>query len=381
MRRLAYLDALRGYAILGVIAVHASQFFPNLNWTIQQLVDEGARGVQLFFVASALALMFSWHNRHDGAAAFYVRRVFRIAPMFWLAIAFFLLVDGTGPRVWAPHGIGWFQIASSVALVHGLHPETLDAIVPGSWSIADEMIFYAIFPLLALTVTTWRAAAIALVISLVCASRFFDFSVPILLTVMPDQTPDLLKGYSYLWFPNQLPAFLTGILVFQLIKQQKEPIGRNAAWAGLIIAPTLMVVLPFTFVSFRSFPAYLYMLLNIQFQMVYALLFGLFTFCLAQRSGRLLVNPLICYIGKVSYSAYFLHFAVISICTRVGVDLSGLAHQDIYFIFVFLAIAVVSIAGSALTHRFIETPMIGLGAAVARSVSNDKRAIQPACAV
>jgi peptidoglycan/LPS O-acetylase OafA/YrhL len=36
MRRLAYVDALRGYAILGVIAVHASQYLPNLNWTVEQ---------------------------------------------------------------------------------------------------------------------------------------------------------------------------------------------------------------------------------------------------------------------------------------------------------------------------------------------------------
>jgi peptidoglycan/LPS O-acetylase OafA/YrhL len=36
MRRLAYIDALRGYAILGVIAVHASQYFPNLNLAVVQ---------------------------------------------------------------------------------------------------------------------------------------------------------------------------------------------------------------------------------------------------------------------------------------------------------------------------------------------------------
>jgi exopolysaccharide production protein ExoZ len=372
MRRLAYIDALRGYAILGVIAVHASQYFPNLNWTVQQLVEEGARGVQLFFVASALSLMFSWHDRNDGAAAFYIRRVFRIAPMFWLAIAFFLFVAGNGPRLWAPHGIGWAQIASSVALVHGFHPETLDAIVPGSWSIADEMIFYAIFPVLALTVRSRRVAAIALVISLVFAARFFDFSTPILLAVMPEQDPALLKGFSYLWFPNQLPSFLTGILLFHLLQEQKQPLERGAVRTGLIASVALMVVLPFTFISFRSFPAYLYMLLSIQLQMVYALVFGLFTFCLAQRPNLVLVNPVIRFIGKVSYSAYFWHFAVIAVSVRVGVDLSGLAHQDIYFIFVFMAIATLSIAGGAVTYRCIEVPMIKIGATLLRAMSNAK---------
>jgi peptidoglycan/LPS O-acetylase OafA/YrhL len=376
MRRLAYIDALRGYAILGVIAVHASQYFPNLNWTVEQLIEQGARGVQLFFVASALSLMFSWHDRNDGAAAFYIRRVFRIAPMFWLAIAFFLLAAGGGPGAWAPHGIGWAQIASSVALVHGFHPETLDAIVPGSWSIADEMIFYAMFPVLALTVRTWRVAAIALVISLVFASRLFDFSVPILLAAMPERDPALLKAFSYLWFPNQLPSFMTGILVFQLLREQKQPLGPETARTGLIVSVAVMLALPFTFVSFRSFPAYLYMLLNIQLQMVYGLVFGLFTFCLAQRPNIVLVNPVIRYIGKVSYSAYFLHFAVITVTQRVGVDLSGLAHQDLYFVFVFMAIATLSIAGGAVTYRYIEVPMVNVGAALLRAMSNAKKPLE-----
>jgi peptidoglycan/LPS O-acetylase OafA/YrhL len=87
--RLAYLDALRGYAILMVIAVHATQYAQSLPQPVLAVTAQGARGVQLFFVISALALMISWHKRNDGAVPFYLRRFFRIAPMFWLGIAFF----------------------------------------------------------------------------------------------------------------------------------------------------------------------------------------------------------------------------------------------------------------------------------------------------
>jgi hypothetical protein len=58
-KHLAYIDALRGYAILGVIGVHASQSGAELAWPLQLLADQGARGVQLFFVVSALTLMLS----------------------------------------------------------------------------------------------------------------------------------------------------------------------------------------------------------------------------------------------------------------------------------------------------------------------------------
>ena len=51
--RYAYIDAIRGYAILLVIAVHSSQYFSDLPDAVRTLADQGARGVQLFFVASA----------------------------------------------------------------------------------------------------------------------------------------------------------------------------------------------------------------------------------------------------------------------------------------------------------------------------------------
>ena len=96
---------MRGYAILMVMAVHASQVAVEWGGVGRTLVDQGAKGVQLFFVASALTLVMSWNSRNDGALKFYARRLFRVAPMFWLGIAFFVSLDGLGPRYFAPNGI------------------------------------------------------------------------------------------------------------------------------------------------------------------------------------------------------------------------------------------------------------------------------------
>lgn len=104
-----FIDALRGYAILLVMAVHSSQISTAWIGTGKQIVDQGARGVQLFFVASALTLIMSWQTRRDGVLAFYARRFFRIAPMFWLGIVFFVWLDGFGPRYFAPNGISGFD--------------------------------------------------------------------------------------------------------------------------------------------------------------------------------------------------------------------------------------------------------------------------------
>src|SRR5579864_4198724 len=100
--RYGYIDAVRGYAILLVMAVHTSQVFSNLPAPIAMVLAQGARGVQLFFVASALTLCMSWTARDESIGSFYARRFFRIAPMFWLAIVFFVWLGGTGPRLFAP---------------------------------------------------------------------------------------------------------------------------------------------------------------------------------------------------------------------------------------------------------------------------------------
>lgn len=231
--RFDYIDALRGYAILGVIAVHTSQLFANLQWPLRLIADQGARGVQLFFVVSALTLTFSWNNRSDGALPFWVRRAFRIVPMFWLALTYYVVLVGflDVHLRWGPREIAWRDILASAALVHGLHPATIDSIIPGGWSIADEAGFYAIFPLLMSVIRSWRAAAIGLFLS---AAALFAVS-PFLPIV--ENLGELL--------PFQLPAFLVGILLFYLMRDFSGRISRNLIRIGLGCALVAALLLPF----------------------------------------------------------------------------------------------------------------------------------------
>jgi peptidoglycan/LPS O-acetylase OafA/YrhL len=203
-RRFAYIDALRGYAILMVIAVHASLFY-NLPPTQLALAALGARGVQLFFVASAMTLFMSWHSRNDGAKAFYIRRFFRIAPMYYLCLPIFLYFDGFGPTIYAPDGLSIRHILMALTFTHGFMPDTLNSVVPGSWSIADEMIFYAIFPLLIAIRVRWlMAAALTLLATVVCVK--IQQTVQPTVWAMPDTPWRVTWGTYYdLWFVNQLP--------------------------------------------------------------------------------------------------------------------------------------------------------------------------------
>lgn len=87
--KLTFLEALRGYAILGVVLTHSTQKLTNLPQWLDNIGIQGARGVQLFFIVSAFTLFYSLSRKHPTHSIdvkdFFIRRFFRIAPAFYFA--------------------------------------------------------------------------------------------------------------------------------------------------------------------------------------------------------------------------------------------------------------------------------------------------------
>ena len=87
LSKFEYIDLLRGLAILGVIAVHSQEQIPTLFQLTSSIFNYGQLGVQLFFVASALTLCLSMTERKEATPVnFYIRRFFRIAPLYYFGI-------------------------------------------------------------------------------------------------------------------------------------------------------------------------------------------------------------------------------------------------------------------------------------------------------
>ena len=121
-RRNQSLDLLRGIAILLVVLVHCQEestgVVPGLSWFAKEY---GGLGVQLFFIVSGYTMMLTYGDRLDLAAArsFYLRRFFRIAPLFWIAIVFYLLVTrGRGITNFAPDGVGASDVLLTFFFLH-----------------------------------------------------------------------------------------------------------------------------------------------------------------------------------------------------------------------------------------------------------------------
>jgi peptidoglycan/LPS O-acetylase OafA/YrhL len=356
-----YIDALRGYAILMVIAVHTSQSFPDIPNSLAKVLNQGARGVQLFFVTSALTLSMSWVARNESAADFYTRRIFRIAPMFWMAIVFFLWLNGTGPSMYAPTGIGLRQIAMTALLVHGFWPDAITSVVPGGWSVADEVIFYALFPAIVppLLKATWRSLIIVAVATVVLGaqvSRLLDgFSY-----LLPPSAEGVAGIYFSLWFPRQLPCFVFGIILFRF-SVELPSIPASLAKIACVLAIALALLIPFL--------EGIKYVLPLGLATTYAIAFSLFAFSLMYWRHSPLINFPIVWIGKISYSAYFVHFAVfhfLPVFHLTGRPIADLASM-------YLVVVVITAGISSLTYLMIEKPMIGLGSSLVASRRSQSR--------
>ena len=357
LSRYAYIDALRGYAILGVIAVHTAQNVPALRWPLRDLAASGRYGVQLFFVVSALTLMMSWQARSGNIYSFYIRRLFRIAPMFWLAIPFYCLIDGLGPQALAPDGISSLEILLTVTFLHGWYPESINSVVPGGWSIAVEMTFYAVFPALVALLRLWPRAGAAFLLSFFLSMLMNKLAMQTIFLLAPNESELLASAFKSWWFFNQLPVFLVGINVFCALQKRKP--------SSAILQITLLL----TIVAILLLPYLKVLPGNIE----YALCFGVLTYCLGSGAGGLLVNSVICHIGKISYSCYLWHFAVLKLLKKApewisweyGDELETSFSSDSLYVIMFLAVTSVTAVLSAITHRVIEQPMIAFGNRVA----------------
>ena len=221
IRKYDYIDALRGYAILAVLLVHSTQQVAPINLAFQRLASHGGRGVQLFYIASALTLCLSWQFRASLEAFpvrnFFIRRFFRIAPMFYVAMAFYLCLYGFSPRYWAPNGLEWWYLPLTALFLNGYHPETLTSVVPGGWSVAVEMNFYLLLPFLLLRLKTMKSLLAFLLLSLLLNVMAESASLRWLLPLYPPDQQHLVYEFSYLNFLGQLPVFASGLLACHVL--------------------------------------------------------------------------------------------------------------------------------------------------------------------
>jgi peptidoglycan/LPS O-acetylase OafA/YrhL len=379
----AYIDCVRGYAVLLVITCHLSYEYRDLPYPVHRLATMGWHGVQLFFLASSLTLLISWHHaaNKDGPRllSFFVRRFFRIAPAYYAAAwLYYVMVPPVG-------GFDAMQLLASFCFVNAWSPRFMSTVadgwnvVPGGWSIGVEVTFYALFPFFAALVTSLRRA---LAICALCLAAGFianRIAAPILASTYD---PVAIDNFLYFWFPNQMAVFaLGGVLYYAwrwLAGENGAPVALHVVQHGNAFAALALVL--FFACAYLHLPHWIGLAPPyLPLFMVVSLCLAAFILALSQARTGLLVNPAAAALGKVSFSAYLLHFAVIRLTVA---DHPSIFHTDAVDVSAVIAFAVGWVVVVALTaalalciYRWLELPMIALGRNLILSLRRETRVL------
>lgn len=352
-KRYEYIDSLRGLAVIGVLIVHVANSLQLDGALLNSLLSSGARGVQLFYLVSALTIFMSlmWRSEANRVSwrNFFSRRFFRIAPMFYLVAIYFFFTDGHSARYFAPDGLDWWTVPLTFTFMHGWHPETINSLVPGGWSIAVEVTFYMLVPVLFVMLKSLRKAVFISLGAYCLMLALNAFMSSHIESLYPEDQQYLSAHFFSFWFFSQLPVFLLGIVCYHLLQTIDKP-NKLISLLYLSLFVATFYLFAFEVVQIKYVPMHIGCGVSFLF-----LVMGLH-----HHPWQVIVNKLMAGIGKVSFSIYLLHFIVIKRTAHILVpELSEFGNWSflIYFTFVF----VVTTVFSCITYKYIEKPFILLG--------------------
>jgi len=366
--KLGGIDATRGWAIILVMLVHSLGIFPELPWPAKKIGAFGWYGVQLFFVASALTLMLSWHRQQSALpeklSSFFVRRFFRIAPMYYLAAIVYVFLRPP------ESGLDLGQFFLTLAFLNGWHPVWMGLgandwqVVPGGWSISVEFSFYFLFPLFAVWISSLRRALGFFLVALVLMLVSFPAGMVLL---QPGFSSQILELFLFFWFPNQLVIFAIGIALFWTLADSGNVSGRIRASIGrhgpryLLVSLLLLFTLTQVGVSKTVVSQAPWLPTHVLVSLLFAVI--ILAILLSENPFVLYSNRFTRSLGEVSFSAYLIHWAVIDFLRYLGGadvydrSMSGFP-AIVATIFAFGCVVVVTYLIAKLTYQCIEKPFI-----------------------
>jgi len=344
---LDYIDSMRGIAILMVLTVHSTMFLSiynieHLPYNIENILYSGKYGVALFFIASAYTLFRSLDIRHEnGFKKYFIRRFFRIAPMYYLVlVVLFLLTDGQKYYLNdTEKDISIYNLLSHLFFINGFFTNYFNSIIGVEWTIFVEFSFYLILPLLFI----YRGYLVQIGLVFFVMSMLAGISVK-LINIGLVQIQILFS--PLIWYI----VFLLGGLIYQ---SQNNPKIQSILTKNKYLL-LILVGLLFSALSYIHIPgSYL------GFSLILALFFMLNKF----NKFKIFNNFILKRIGELSFSIYLIHMPILMYVknTKNGGGIMMFENNYLNYIFLCLIIFSFVIFVSSLTYKYIEQPFIKLG--------------------
>jgi peptidoglycan/LPS O-acetylase OafA/YrhL len=365
--RIKELDGLRGVAVIVVMALHifkrASYFTTHpILLAITKLTSVGWVGVDIFFALSGFlitSILLRAKQEEHYFRNFYVRRVLRIFPLYYAALAVLLLF---APKI-EPEFTKQLNIALPVLLLYQQNWAILfkdfhlTQYLGITWSLAIEEQFYLIWPLVVFFLNRQRLlkASIGYIV--------LSLTVRILCTLFWGNLGDVSRFFYYasfarfeeMLFGALLAVFLTGEGSREPVRRYSLPvfIGSFLGFAALCLMSLPGSMHP----EYTNYP------LTIGGYTTAALfttgLVGVFiTHPVQDVLRRFFQNPILTFFGKYSYSMYLFHVAAALVLLDIfwHGELRGWKPYFLYIITTYSVTVLISL----LTWNLLEKHMLGL---------------------
>lgn len=370
--RAAAIDGARGLAALSVLVFHAWLYTRvgvsagDRETAVDYALHELRLGLVLFFVLSGFLLWrpFVAAARGDrprpGTREYLLRRGARVLPAYYVAlVGSIVLLWGAGatPGVRVPDAE---LLPLFLVFAQNFNPGTVMKLDPPMWTLAVEVTFYLLLPLvavLAVRLPRSRAPQALVPLGLLAIGVWWNHAIA--------GGPSIVPGKL---LPAMLPYFALGMLV-ALALDGRRPFGRAPAYA-LLLAGCLLVLGDALWqidgVASRS-ASYSY---RIWRDLPGAVGFALVVAVAAGSSGAgtalLRIRPLVAF-GTISYGVYLWHVPLLLVARHLGL----LPLHTLPGTLIALALTVPVAAAS---WRWIERPAIDR----ARDLTRRRRAPAPA---
>jgi peptidoglycan/LPS O-acetylase OafA/YrhL len=375
LNRINWIDSLRGLAFFIVLIYHVGLHQTELSDWIRFITNQGEGGVQLFYVISAFTLFLSMQSRVNKEVEkfplynFFIRRFFRIAPMFYFMIIFYVMRDwfSSNNQFENSHHITIPNIISHVLFINGWNPYWINTLVEGGWSVAIEMPFYLLVPFLykniiSINQSIWLTGII-FIMSKGLSAVLKKYPL------IPDI--EIWNNFTYYWLPNQFPVFLMGINLYFIYTKlmdyssKKSTQGKTIGLLDTSLFTLKSINLLLILLLFLTIASLVGKLEINSILLIRGLCFIVLAIFLEVTQFPLLVNGFWRYLGKISYSAYLVHFQVLAITNFIIESSIKSSYRNISPDINFLFSVVLGLSGTmiiaSITYHFIEVPGMNLG--------------------
>jgi peptidoglycan/LPS O-acetylase OafA/YrhL len=342
-KRLAFIDTLRGIAVMSVLLQHALELIVqkqptgNYYWAFHDAVgyymNFGRFGVVLFFFVSGFVIPFSFPHSETPIRDFTISRFFRLYPAYWTSILIGLismpLLEGAV--------YSWPQIAANLTMFQTFM--NLPNLWIIYWTLAIELLFYigcTILFALGLLNRPLTAVYIVTATSMVCTGAAIAIE------------------NRLLWSLMEVVLNLTAMFMGKIIRD--TVVGGKLRWQHVVGCMVLYCIFA-AVLSTRRFGGVYHENFFFSYSIGSAyILAGLFFIVFASFGERMAWRPM-AFVGVISYSVYLMSpFVIVGVhhSMSVGTGPSGWA--------LFVAVIVVaSLLTSWVTFTFVEKPCISFG--------------------